>query len=183
MRLAVLSILVATAGFSRAATMDCLHADGFEPGLAPALYRETQRLHNCARRTAQPRPVPPIQPLAWSDTVAVSAQSWANQCNFSHPGGHPYGENLYAVTGHNSEAAPGVLAWINEYQHYNYGNNTCSPGQVCGHYTQVVWRNTQRLGCGLRQCATGSPFPGFPNWTILVCRYDPPGNFIGQWPY
>jgi len=47
-----------------------------------------------------------------------------------------------------------------------------------------VWRSTQAVGCGVKACSTGSPFgASFPNWTIVVCNYDPPGNYIGQWPY
>jgi pathogenesis-related protein 1 len=48
----------------------------------------------------------------------------------------------------------------------------------CGHYTQVVWRNTQRVGCGYSTCQS----QGY-TFEIWVCNYDPPGNFIGQTPY
>jgi hypothetical protein len=48
----------------------------------------------------------------------------------------------------------------------------------CGHYTQVVWRNTERVGCGYSTCQA----QGF-NFEVWVCNYDPPGNFIGQAPY
>ena len=45
----------------------------------------------------------------------------------------------------------------------------------CGHYTQVIWRNTQRVGCGVAVCPNGAEI-----WT---CNYDPPGNYLGQNPY
>jgi hypothetical protein len=33
-------------------------------------------------------------------------------------------------------------------------------------------------------CSTNSPFlPDFPDWTFVVCDYDPPGNFEGEKPY
>jgi len=33
------------------------------------------------------------------------------------------------------------------------------------------------FGCGIKNCTTGSPFgPSFPNWTLVVCNYAPPGN-------
>jgi pathogenesis-related protein 1 len=73
-------------------------------------------------------------------------------------------------------------AWASEAGAYHYATNTCSA--VCGHYTQIVWRSTDFVGCGIRNCTVNSPFgPGFPNWTIVVCNYKPPGNYLGQRPY
>ena len=43
-----------------------------------------------------------------------------------------------------------------------------------GHYTQMIWKNTTGVGCAL---ATGRA------WDVLVCRYDPPGNYMGEAPY
>jgi allophanate hydrolase subunit 1 len=53
--------------------------------------------------------------------------------------------------------------------------NTCRGGwQKCGHYTQIIWKNTTEVGCGL---ARGAQMDYF------VCQYNPPGNFQGQKPY
>jgi len=41
--------------------------------------------------------------------------------------------------------------------------------------TQVVWRNSQQVGCGSANCPGGGKF--------VVCSYNPPGNFNGQRPY
>lgn len=43
-----------------------------------------------------------------------------------------------------------------------------------GHYTAMVWQNTREIGCG---------FAGTASIDILVCRYNPAGNIIGQMPY
>ena len=45
---------------------------------------------------------------------------------------------------------------------------------MCGHYTQIVWETTQKVGCAKIQC------DGFDLW---VCNYDPPGNWVGEKPY
>lgn len=45
--------------------------------------------------------------------------------------------------------------WHNERQWWTCSSNTCASGKVCGHYTQVVWRNSIRLGCGATTCTTG----------------------------
>lgn len=44
-----------------------------------------------------------------------------------------------------------------------------------GHYTQVVWYDTQQCGCG----KGNSPVVG----PIYVCQYSPPGNYQGVYPY
>jgi len=158
-----------------ASSMDCLFFDGVDGGLAPTAVMEAVRnLHNCARRTAQPKPAPKLRDLKWSGTVATSAQAWANACNFSHPGGHGYGENLAWGTTGSYDAGDLTVLWINEFPHYNHGANACAADQVCGHYTQVVWRDSLSFGCGTQTC--GSDF-------YLVCRYGPPGNVDGQRPY
>lgn len=57
-----------------------------------------------------------------------------------HSGG-PYGENLAAGLG-NFTGLDAVKLWVDEKQDFNYKTNFC-----CSHYTQVVWRNSVRLGC------------------------------------
>jgi Cysteine-rich secretory protein family len=42
-------------------------------------------------------------------------------------------------------------AWANEVDQYNYNGNSCSSG-MCGHYTQMIWSNTGRVGCGTAKC-------------------------------
>ena len=48
---------------------------------------------------------------------------------------------------------------------------------MCGHYTQVVWRNTTKIGCAIYTC------PGFQYGSTVVCDYGPGGNIGGQSPY
>lgn len=119
--------------------------------------------------------------MTWDATVAAAAQAWADQCNFSHNAAG-YGQNLYASAGGGPPTPTAVLSsWVSEAQNYSYANNTCSG--VCGHYTQVVWRNSTLLGCGIKACSTNSPFDNFPNWYIVVCDYSPAGNVNGARPY
>lgn len=157
-------------------------ATGGDPEGNPALNGITAA-HNAARAAVMPVPSTPLPALMWSPTVAAAAQTWANKCMFQHSG-NGYGENIYADTGQGGPQAV-VADWVSEKANYNYSNNTCAAGKTCGHYTQVVWRSSQRLGCAVKQCTTGSPFGSFNGgrWTFWVCDYDPPGNFTGQRPY
>jgi hypothetical protein len=64
-----------------------------------------------------------------------------------------------------------------------WATNACAAGEPCGHYTQLVWRGTTRVGCGKATCTVNSPFgAGFPTWEYYVCDYEPPGN-SGARPY
>ena len=43
--------------------------------------------------------------------------------------------------------------------------------QDVSHYTQMIWRNTTRVGCAIASNRRDD---------YLVCRYSPPGNVVGQ---
>ena len=69
--------------------------------------------------------------------------------------------------------------WSAEAEFFDYASNTCAapdPPGTCLHYTQIVWGDTESVGCGLRVCTANSPFVGFTTWTFVVCDYQPPGN-------
>lgn len=137
-----------------------------------------------------PAPSPALPALAWSASAAAIAQAWADGCVYAHNAGRgsdgvARGENIAASSPGYWDEAGVVGAWASEWSWYAHATNTCSApvNQSCGHYTQLVWRSTLRVGCGYRRCTVNSPFQGFPTWDYYVCDYEPPGNFRGQKPY
>ena len=118
----------------------------------------------------------PLPPVAWSTSVQTSAQAWADHlrdsshCQLSHENQNTYGENLAAGT--NLTPAQAVDMWASERSSYTYGSGY-SPGT--GHYTQLVWRDSVEIGCGMANCGDRS--------AVVSCRYSPPGNYIGVLPY
>jgi hypothetical protein len=113
-------------------------------------------------------------PLTWSHKIAESAQKWANtlrerHCMLGHSGG-AYGENLAAGTQGTLNAEAVVAMWYDEIKHFSFRSGGFS--MKTGHFTQVVWRGTQRVGCGQSRCS------GMDIW---VCQYDPPGNVEGEY--
>ncbi|XP_026396496.1 basic form of pathogenesis-related protein 1-like [Papaver somniferum] len=127
--------------------------------------------HNLARAEVN------VTPLGWDNIVASYATDYAKQraddCKLVHSAGGPYGENLATSTG-DLAAGDAVNLWVEEKSNYDMESNSCQGGE-CLHYTQVVWRNTVRLGCASVNCTTGG--------TFVICSYDPPGNWVGQRPY
>ena len=137
--------------------------------------------HNAARSAVG------VGPLQWSNTVALSAQAWADQlaekesCAWRHSTTE-YGENIfYSWTTNKSarrSANEPVDWWVAEKADYTYSSNSCASGKVCGHYTQVVWEDTTHVGCGKSSCTSADRFE-----EVWVCQYNPPGNFVGEQPY
>ena len=140
--------------------------------------------HNAVRRNAQPAPSPALPALSWSADAASVAQAWAGGCTYQHNAGRGQrGENIAANAPPGSWTLQNVVdAWAGEASDYDYATNTCASGKECGHYTQIVWRDTLRVGCGHQVCASNSPF-GSGSWEFWVCDYEPPGNYVGQKPY
>jgi hypothetical protein len=154
--------------------------------------------HNAVRAgtfpgvTVSPAPAPALPALTWSQAAADVAQAWADGCTYGHnpdrdADGVLRGENIAATApAGRDDVTPGhvVGLWGGEWVDYDYAANACAAGEVCGHYTQLVWRETLRVGCAMASCSVRSPFgPSFPTWDFFVCDYEPPGNWIGQWPY
>jgi pathogenesis-related protein 1 len=153
--------------------------------------------HNEARRALGAEPALPD--LTWSPELAVVAQDWsdnlAGRCGgIEHRMPNMYGENI-AQRGSTRLVQPfspeeAVDGWVSEVACWDYGTirgtescdmdcATAVHSNGCGHYTQVVWRNTKRVGCGYSTCDGDDGF----TYEIWVCNYDPPGNYIGQTPY
>jgi pathogenesis-related protein 1 len=116
-----------------------------------------------------------LPPLRWSNELAAFAQKWANtllrEKRLRHNPESPYGENIFA-SGAGSTASMAVMEWAAESRDYEYRANACKGD--CGHYTQIVWRETSRVGCGVARDSQRE---------VWVCSYDPPGNYRGEWPY
>lgn len=104
--------------------------------------------------------------LIWDNELARYAEQYALRCEFKHSGSH-YGENLAA--GYPSVFAA-VQAWYAEEKHYSY----TQPGfsYRTGHFTQLVWRGSKKVGCGYVICNGKHGTPGH----YLVCEYSPAGN-------
>jgi hypothetical protein len=170
-------------------------AGGSGPTAAQAAWLEPHdavRAGAFAGVTVSPAPSPPLAPLAWSSAAEAVAQAWASGCVYQHNAGRgadgtARGENIAATApGGRADATPSYVvgSWASEWSDYDYASNGCADGKQCGHYTQLVWRSTARVGCARASCSVNSPFgASFPTWDFFVCDYEPPGNYVGQRPY
>lgn len=127
-----------------------------------------------------------LQPLRWNADLARAAGQWAEHLartgRFEHApvdySKELQGENIWGGTpGHfHPEAMVGL--WASEKRYFKPGvfpaNSTTGRVADVSHYTQMVWRDTQQVGCALASGAREE---------ILVCRYSAHGNIRGRVPF
>jgi hypothetical protein len=124
-----------------------------------------------------------VPPLVWSNRLARGAQQWADtmaaldRMQHSHTVG--VGENLAYWSGPNASPLRTMIGlWEREAYYFRPGTfpAVSSTGNwlSVAHYTQMVWRRTKQVGCGIGNNGRND---------FLVCWYSPQGNYIGQVPY
>ncbi|KAK5644233.1 hypothetical protein RI129_008078 [Pyrocoelia pectoralis] len=75
-----------------------------------------------------------------------------------------------------------IMHWYNEVALYNseWIYDTQDRGVKVGHYTQMVWADTHKIGCGAVHYTVnksdGSKWYEF----LFVCNYGPGGNYLGE---
>ena len=171
-------------------------ASSAEIGGSPTAAGETGRLvgmtaaHNAVRARTDGGAKGPIPSLTWSTALASKAEAYAKKlakdCSLKHSGTKGLGENLARFEGQKANPAMVVETWARELRCYTYSpfgiddcdTIKCALSNGCGHYTQIVWRNTTQVGCGVAVCGRGAS-----HQEIWVCMYKPAGNFIRQYPY
>jgi len=112
-----------------------------------------------------------VPALSWSASIAKSALAVADKCVFEHSA-TSYGENLATGTTGGYSAPDFVNDWYSEISAYDFASGASTGGDI-GHFTQVVWKATKHVGCGLTHCGDGND--------LLVCQYSPAGNVDGQY--
>jgi len=156
-------------------TIDC---SSIGSHLSSQEVQQLVSLHNKVRANVG------VGPVTWSKTLAIYAQEWANHlastsCSLQHrPSSgkwkREYGENLFMGTAGYFGVADAVKSWESEKKYYRGQTLDHSNWYDSGHYTQMVWKGSQQIGCAKAEC-NGN--------LIIVCNYDPPGNILGQKPY
>ncbi|EFO14135.1 SCP-like extracellular protein [Loa loa] len=114
--------------------------------------------------------------MHWSDELAMSAQRHANRCDFRHSTDRiNVGENIWAAPYSNYTEA--VSRWFNEVY-----DSRCDCKHAykhcCGHYVQVVWAETNLVGCGYAKCRNIWGTQNHGHRHIFVCHYNPQGNTV-----
>jgi len=136
--------------------------------------------------------------MSWLDEIATYAENTANTCNFAHDmtqGSGGYGQNLAMWATSDNAAALGEAGAIGMATHdmwYNgefngflpsyYGEDSpdMSNFESWGHFSQLVWKDSNQLGCYAKLCAKGTMYSDMDAW-FMVCNYRPAGNMGGSY--
>ncbi|KAF3768874.1 hypothetical protein M406DRAFT_355061 [Cryphonectria parasitica EP155] len=129
--------------------------------------------------------------VTYNDTAAGYAATLAARCVFEHDvtigvtDGQAYGQNIAYIAGSdlttdiNTFLASSITnSWFdNEIELYpGYGSEPdMTLFDSWGHYSQVVWKGSNSIGCAVQACEAGTldaDYPGF----FSVCNYWPAGN-------
>lgn len=153
-----------------------------------AFSTEILNAHNKARSLRG------ANPLVWDATLTNAAKTWAQKCVWKHGGNEGIaggaGQNLAAGASSGATASQSgqtvVDMWVAEEKDYDPNNPVF--GMNTGHFTQVVWKSSTKLGCFQQSCpaatfvgSDGKPvFPTMRSAVFTVCNYGPPGNYQGR---
>lgn len=111
----------------------------------------------------------------WSAALATSAQSWADTGQKSHSTSRgaftKYGENM--CWGQSIKKC--VNFWYAEIKHTSGGRQT-SANWATSHYSQLVWKATHYIGCGINNHMSGYSSP------LIICQFKKRGNWAGACP-
>ena len=137
--------------------------------------------------------------LSYSLTLEKEAQNYANILAANGKQEHDpdnakngYGENLFAhSTDKNLQIEDAMLQWYDEEKKlYTYETNECNTSKVtlkndanstCGHYTQVVWQETKKVGCATANYTDINS--SYAKGSVYICKYTSAGNVANQKPY
>ncbi len=132
--------------------------------------------HNAERAAAG------IHALTWDNQLGIDAARYAVQLALTRRFAHSAaasrpstGENLWMGTRSAFSVETMVSGWASEKRLFKPGIfpavSRNGDWEQVGHYTQMVWPATQRVGCALASSG-GEDY--------LVCRYFPAGNVYGR---
>ncbi|KAL7074932.1 hypothetical protein ACQ4LE_006083 [Meloidogyne hapla] len=121
-----------------------------------------------------------IWTMKYDASLEASAQSWTSQCTLTHSGS-PNGENGCFIGNNETNVITALStccdAWWAELVNNGAPSDlvvTSSNWYPTGHWSQMAWANTLKVGCGLAYC------PSSPYKTHIFCQYSPPGNYMNQ---
>ncbi|XP_030646279.1 glioma pathogenesis-related protein 1b [Chanos chanos] len=158
----------------------------------PDFINRCLQAHKAQRDRVSP-PASNKRYMTWDDSLARGARAWAQRCKASHnpvvalarrahPAFNLVEENIWV--GEPSipfSVENAVQTWSSESAAYTHKNNSCT--RVCGHFNQLVWAQSYKLGCAVHICSSGiEEFSRSPEGTIFVCNYGI-GNVRGFPPF
>ena len=151
----------------------CLPMLGFGQDIQPLEMKGMLEAHNECRASLN------LPPLIWSKRLAKKSLKWANKlkrknsCLYKHSPNSQrknIGENIAWNKGYSMQPREVAEYWISEQEYFDFDKRICKEKvDYCGHYTQIIWRDTKKVGCAMVECGDEQ---------VWVCQYEPAGNIV-----
>ena len=91
--------------------------------------------------------------------------------------GQTIGQNLYVSGESGLNGFKVVSNWYRESIYYDYDKGQSKYGQEIGHFSQIVWKDTTKIGCAFTPGIWNNILPSY----YICCNYFPAGNIPGQY--
>lgn len=141
---------------------------------------EILELHNNYRREPEHPFASNMQKMYWDNELAKVAQKHADRCSFVHDNmdwraipatGNLPGQNIVRITGNQRydwKTAFGDM-FSGEMERWDWGKgiNRRFRGKSAYHYTQIMFSDIARVGCGYSECLYPDRLE-----TLFVCNYN-----------
>ncbi|WKX88522.1 hypothetical protein Q1695_008284 [Nippostrongylus brasiliensis] len=128
-----------------------------------------------------------LNELTYDQYLGSQAQQFAQTCPTSAAAtvnNYEYGQNVLIANTVNIPYGDliqsAIRNWFDEIyvngmnNKMNFTDFLATKPNPPTHFTQMVWANHRTVGCGAHRCGSN---------TVVVCRYAPGGNIIGQYVY
>ncbi|XP_037081180.1 cysteine-rich secretory protein 2-like [Pollicipes pollicipes] len=147
---------------------------------SPKVQRKLTHFHNRFRSRVKPRAANMLK-MSWHRGAAKDAQVWAEECQLlvhANDTGRwqqnfgACGQNIFVST-HKVPWYFAIKSWFLEKDIFRFGSSKNNLTEV-GHYTQMVWYSTHKVGCAWTFCKNAKPTPYYN----YVCNYCPTGNYV-----
>ncbi|XP_068950930.1 glioma pathogenesis-related protein 1-like [Petaurus breviceps papuanus] len=155
-----------------------------------AFIKNCVDFHNEFRSQVTPKASNMLR-MSWDTDLAKIAKTWAKRCEFKHNYDlHKFGklqhsfpslgENLWGGSIGTFSEKSAIKLWNDEVKNYDFQTQNCT--RVCGHYTQIVWASSYKVGCAAQFCPELKG-TGIKPGVLFVCDYGPAGNYNHMRPY
>ncbi|CAG7916494.1 unnamed protein product [Penicillium olsonii] len=126
--------------------------------------------------------------VTWSGSLESSARTLAERCVYQHDtsiAGGGYGQNIGYGVGESSIGEMITNLMYNDEMMffadlYGKASPDMSNFDAWGHFSQIVWKGTEEVGCATVVCPSLGNAGG-SNVPFTVCNYSPAGNYDGEY--
>ena len=140
-------------------------------------YYEIVSYHNVLREKHGVPPLttdPKLEKYA-EETVIDSLYIGTFKRGESYRDGEYLGQNLYLGIGNPYTGRYLTNYWYSENAYYNYYSGSSKNGDIVNHFTQMIWKTTQKIGCAY----TVGRWKTYDECYYICCYYSPGGNLPG----